>query len=340
MSAIREWFLRLVLLSISLVVALIGAEVVVRIVHPISDGRDNITLDGVPITSWFTPGSVYRQVSNEYNALTTITDKGHRVPGTDGSPEVIFLGDSFTYGWGLNDDETFASIYCRTRQVRCANLGVPGTGTAKQLDRLQEFLDTNGWRPREVKLFFFGMSTAWSAGNDFVDNYDERGLSDARASGRPVVAGPAQDAARPRPSPGIAERAIALQSAILQRSNLMRVVKYYWGPMLKSLIVADPGNERITLALHYTKQNLQRLDRMSRQFGFDYTIHLIVPVQDVILGTYPQTLQALQDVSPRPVVGTGQLFTDNPQHYYYAYDGHINANGSRKIGEFLVQHNP
>ena len=328
--------LRLILVSISTVMALLVAEAAVRTIHPISDGRDNVTLDGTPITSWFEPGTVYRQVSNEYDARTTITGEGHRVPGTAGNPDVIFLGDSFTYGWGLPDDETFASIYCAGVQKACVNLGVPGTGTAKQLDRLESFLDRYGWRPKEVKLFFFGMSGAWSAGNDFVDNYDERGLSDARARGT-SPAPPARDrrAAAP-PQAGMAERLIGLQSAVLQRSNLMRLVKYYWGPAIKSVIVAEPGEERMAVALRYTAQNFKRLDALSRKHGFAYTIHLIVPVQDVILGTYTRSQEALQSVSPRPVIATGQLFTDRPQDYYYAYDGHINSRGSRRIGEFLV----
>ena len=334
---LREWLLRIVLLSVSLIAALLLAEVVVRIVHPIADGRDNVTLDGTPIRDWFNPGLVYRQVSNEYNATTTITPQGHRVPGTSGNPDVIFLGDSFTYGWGLHDEETFAVIYCEQLQVKCANLGRPGTGTAKQLDRLQEFIDKNGWHPREVKLFFFGMSTAWSAGNDFVDNYDERELSDARAQGREFIP-PKGPPPKPSSDRGLAERVIGLQSVILQRSNLMRIVKYYWGPMVKSLLVPDPGNERLSVALHYTQQNFRRLDEMSKRVGFDYSIYLIVPVHDVIRGSYGRTLQTLTEISPKPVVGTGQLFTDRPQQYYYAYDGHINAKGSRRIGEFLIEH--
>jgi hypothetical protein len=330
----REWVLRSVLLSVSLLISLLAAEGMVRLVHPISDGRDNVTLDGTPIKSWFAPGSVYRQVSNEYNALTTITPLAHRVPGTTRNPEVIFVGDSFTYGWGLSDDEAFATIYCRSQQLECANLGVPGTGTAKQLDRLEQYITANNWRPREVKLFFFGMSTAWSSGNDFVDNYDERKLSDRRASR--AVAPAVDPAPQPAPRRGLAERVIALQPVIMERSNLMRILKYYWGPMLKSLIVAEPGTERSAAALHYTGQNLRRLDEMSERLGFDYTIYLIVPVQDVILGSYERTREALQGVSPKPVVATGQLFLDRPEQYYYAYDGHINARGSRLIGEFLV----
>jgi hypothetical protein len=330
----REWLLRLVLLSVSLVMSLAAAEVLVRIAHPISDGRENVTLEGTPIKSWFDPGTVYRQVSNEYNAVTTITPLAHRVPGTPGNPEVIFVGDSFTYGWGLSDEETFATIYCRSLHLECVNLGVPGTGTAKQLDRLEQYITANNWRPREVKLFFFGMSSAWSAGNDFVDNYDERKLSDRRAS-KPVGP-PIERATQPAPRRGLAERVIALQPVIMERSNLMRILKYYWGPMLKSLIVAEPGNERIATALHYTRQNLRRLHQMSERLGFEYTIYLIVPVQDVILGSYARTHEALQGVSPKPVVTTGQLFLDRPERYYYAYDGHINARGSRLIGEFLI----
>jgi len=116
----------------------------------------------------------------------------------------------------------------------------------------------------------------------------------------------------------------------------MRIVKYYWGPTLKSLIVAEPGHERTALALHYTKQNLRRLDAMSQRVGFDYSVYLIVPVQDVMLASYERTREALQAASPKPVVGTGHLFVDRPQQYYYAYDGHINPRGSLRIGEFLL----
>ena len=87
----------------------------------------------------------------------------------------------------------------------------------------------------------------------------------------------------------------------------------------------------------YTEANLERLDALSKRIGFDYTVHLIVPVQDLILGSEGKTQETLQRVSPRPVVPTAQVFTGRPQDYYYAFDGHINAKGSRLIGEFLIE---
>lgn len=329
MSRRREWMLRLIMIGISLSVSFGLAEVMARVLYPISDGRENVTLDGQPIKGWFEPGSVYRQVANEYDARTTITAQGHRVPGVaQGSPEVIFLGDSFTYGYGLTDEQTFASHYCSERRVACANLGIPGSGTARQVDRLVEFLDRYQWKPREVKFFFFGMSGSFSAGNDFADNYD-REMADRLPAGATRPRGPRADR-------GFVERAIGWQSFLLNHSALMRVAKFHWGPMLKSVVVAAPGDERMGTALEATRRGLARLDALSRERGFEYTIYLIVPVQDIIRGTDGDTLLTLNGVSPKPAVPTAALFTSSPQAHYYAFDGHLNPEGSRKVAQFLI----
>lgn len=324
----REWLLRLGLLAASLLMSLGLAELVLALFFPLYGGRDNVTLDGKPLTEWFPPGTVYRQISNEYDARTTITEKGHRVPGTTGVPDVVFLGDSFTYGFGLDDAETFASIYCEAMKVSCANLGIPGSGTSKQVARLEQFLTTWQWRPREVKLFFFGMSTAFSNGNDFADNYNY-GRRMATGDGTLVAADESDQ-------PGLARGVIDAQGFLLEHSNLVRRAKFHWGPLIKSLIVDDFGERRMQEALRYTRQGLVAFDSLSRQFGFTYRIYLIVPVQDIRRGTYGATLAALNSVSPTPVIPTAELFLEKPESFYYAYDGHLNAAGSRRIAELLV----
>lgn len=334
-SVAREWILRFLLVVISVLFALSIAEVAARVFFPISDGRDNVTLDGKPIKEWFEPESVYRQVSNEYDAITTITDKGHRVPGTDGNPDIIFLGDSFTYGFGLRDDETFASIYCEHLRLACVNLGIPGSGTKKQSERLEDFINRWHWKPREVKLFFFGMSGSFSAGNDFVDNFDRylREQEIHHLQGRRDHEVVFND----RVSISFAERIISWQEWLLQHSTLIRIAKYYWGPMLKSVLVADPGKERMEIALLATRESLTRLDDLSKRLRFTYRIYLIVPVQDIIRGTDEDTLATLNSVSPIPAISTAPLFRERPQDYYFAFDGHLNARGSRKVAEFLIQ---
>jgi hypothetical protein len=286
-SRAREGLIRLVLLVTSVLFSLGAAEILTRAFFPIYGGVDNVTMDGTPVKEWFAPRSVYRQISNEYDAITTITAKRHRVPGTDGNPDVIFIGDSFTFGFGLKDDETFASRYCTALHLSCVNLGIPSSGTVRQLKRLEAFLTENHWKPKQVKWFFFGMSGSFSSGNDFVDNYDY---------GRRTEAGEV-----PAPPPlSLAARVIGLQSLLLEHSYLLRRAKYHWGPLLKSLLIDEPGEVRMRQALEYTKQAMQDLDDMSRRLGFDYAIYLIVPVQDIIRGTADDTLLTLNSVSPKP----------------------------------------
>ncbi|MDP1770340.1 MAG: SGNH/GDSL hydrolase family protein [Nitrospirota bacterium] len=331
---LSEWAIGFLLITVSCMVALGLAEMVVRVFFPISDGLENVTLDGKPIKSFFEPGSVYRQIANEYDALTTITDKGHRVPGVEGNPDIVFIGDSFTYGFGLNDEETFALVYCRQQRRECVNLGIPGSGTLRQVEKLETFIEKWHWKPKEVKLFFFGMSGSFSAGNDFVDNYDRYVREH---SSQANVEQSVQDRTPRGGAPlGFTERLINLQGAILEHSTIMRLVKYHWGPMLKSLFVVDPGNERMAVALVATRESLAKLDELSRRIGFDYSIYLLVPVQDVIRGTYGETLATLNSVAPKPVVATAQLFLDSPKDYYYAFDGHLNVKGSKRIAEFLI----
>jgi hypothetical protein len=332
-NTIKEWALRLTLLFCSLLVAVLIAEVLARIFVPISDRRDNITLNGEVITSFVAPGLVYRQVSNEYDALTTITAKGHRAPEVEGNPDIVFIGDSFTFGYGVSDDETFVSLYCKPHGLSCANLGYPGSGTLRQVERLEEFLTEWDWRPREVKLFFFGMSSSFSAGNDFVDNYD-REMQQRRS--------PTEREEPRRAERGVAERIIGLQSVLLRHSNLARLAKFYAGPLLKSLIVAEPGEDRMAVALEATRAALTRLDDLSRREGFGYSIYLLVPVHDLLRGTAGETLATLNRVAPKPAIPTASLFAAAPNQFYFAFDGHVNRKGNERIAEFLAasEHKP
>ena len=330
-SIAKEWAIRAGLVLASLLFAVLVAEGLSRIFVPISDLRENIGLDGERIRDFTEPGAVYRQVSNEYDALTTISARGHRIPEVQGNPDIVFIGDSFTFGYGLADDETFVSIYCRERGLSCANLGLPGSGTLRQVERLEEFLLRWNWRPREVRLFFFAMSGSFSAGNDFVDNYSrELRMRQAAAGVAPGPGGPA-----PREA-GTGERLIGLQSFLLRHSNLLRLLKFYAGPLIKSLIVAEPGGERMDIALDGTRGALARLDELSRREGFAYEIFLIVPVQDILRGTHAETPATLNGVAPKPAIPTAQLFAETPARFYFPFDGHLNPDGNRRLAEFLV----
>lgn len=55
------------------------------------------------------------------------------------NPEVVFIGDSFTTGIGVNQEETFASLVEKRLKTTTLNLGVPSYGTAREMLLLKRF---------------------------------------------------------------------------------------------------------------------------------------------------------------------------------------------------------
>ena len=59
--------------------------------------------------------------------------------------------------------------------------------------------------------------------------------------------------------------------------------------------------------------------------------------KDIIRGTHGDTVRHLETIASVPIHPTAQLFASDPELYYYAFDGHINAAGSRKIADLLIE---
>ncbi len=63
-----------------------------------------------------------------YDVTYSLDGNGTRVTADGAPPEVYFLGDSFTFGEGVDDDQTLPAAYVRRSGKRAVNLGVPGYG--------------------------------------------------------------------------------------------------------------------------------------------------------------------------------------------------------------------
>jgi len=95
----------------------------------------------------------FRDDEFDYDALT-------------GSQPVLFLGDSYLWGWGVQREARASDVFSRELRAHAIdtpvlNMTIPGSGTYQALDLFREFgLPLN---PRLVVLGFF-------VGNDFLDN--------------------------------------------------------------------------------------------------------------------------------------------------------------------------
>ncbi len=93
-----------------------------------------------------TPGAHYRTSHPEFTAEYLIDDSGFRHDGSpnlesDSLKTILILGDSFTFGAGVNYEETWPSVFERNiktaGQFRVINAGVPGYDTRTELIYLE-----------------------------------------------------------------------------------------------------------------------------------------------------------------------------------------------------------
>ena len=71
--------------------------------------------------------------SYEFNNTYHVNSKGFRDSEEDlYHPQVLFLGDSFTMGWGIDQDKTFASVFEQKSGLKCLNTGISSYGTARE----------------------------------------------------------------------------------------------------------------------------------------------------------------------------------------------------------------
>jgi lysophospholipase L1-like esterase len=108
-----------------------------------------------------------RHASPEWNVLVETNGQGRRdqqAPVRPGQPVVLSLGDSMSFGWGVEYGEAFPSLLEAAlggpERTRVLKASVPGTGTTDQRDLLKELIAEV---PAQVVLLSFFV------GNDFHD---------------------------------------------------------------------------------------------------------------------------------------------------------------------------
>jgi len=320
---LKKWLERLLALTIGSLFALGIAEIVTRYALPISPGVYKLSIDGDRLDlDDLTPSLHFRQVSSEFDVETTISKDGYRVPETT-NPDTVFIGDSFTYGVGLSDEDTFIMQYCTQQKISCMNLGVPGYGTINAIERLETFIQDKNIKPRRVILVMLAMTEFLGAGNDLYDNIK---ITESRNAPKNNNGSPIE----------YKETTLRrFSNIVLKYSNFARVIKFYFAPMIKSVLVIKPEQNQLEKALSITKTQLEKLHLLSQTHQFSLNIILIHPIQDISRGSHEETLKAIQAISPVKITASASFFEANPNNFYFPSDGHFNKAGSDKIVELL-----
>jgi hypothetical protein len=54
------------------------------------------------------------------------------------APDIVFLGDSFTVGWGVNHEDTFACLLGKKTKLKTLNTAIPSYGTVREMLMLRK----------------------------------------------------------------------------------------------------------------------------------------------------------------------------------------------------------
>jgi hypothetical protein len=146
MSASRKLGLWTILIAGTIVVTLVGLELLVRAlspqayIYPRYQYSERLSQTLLPSTEMVAalPGAwrfVYTTSAYGFRAPTLAVSNRYALPN------VVVLGDSYSFGNGVNDGEEFPAVLGRllSERAHVVNLGVPGYGLTQQIRLFYEF---------------------------------------------------------------------------------------------------------------------------------------------------------------------------------------------------------
>ena len=157
-----------------IVIALI--EIILSIFFPLSitekytDEFGNKINPVAEIPSVLQKNITYFHIKNDFKVRVTSNKHGFRKVFNDDKNNnvILFLGDSFLFGHGVNDNETFVHIYCKQNNLNCINSSRPGSDTEIQIKILENFLKNTNKKIKKLYLFSLVKCDLSSYGNDLL----------------------------------------------------------------------------------------------------------------------------------------------------------------------------
>lgn len=316
-----------------------------------------------PQFGWsLSPGWTGQHSHYDYQATYHLGLDGFRLqPSVENSTsgdfaDVAVLGDSFTFGLGVEDDETFTSVLNRQGTAAFKNYGVPGTSTDQHLLLLNQIARSD---PPDAALLIIYLP------NDILDNTLEYPLQAEQAKPLFTVNGgrlelgnvPVPRAAKPAmlrstTMGSIVLNGIDIEQGPLSGTQIGRMIETVVGsraydpaelrPVLARNLepaldlfsallremasVANGSQTRLTIAL------LPGRDAMVNDAGISH--HYQDYLRQEILGLADRldvdAIDLMTDIAAQPVGDIQSLFFPN--------DGHLTPQGHRFVAESIARH--
>ena len=280
------------------------------------------------------PGSCVFE-NTEFRTTYTINFQGLR-DDEDAlrGPEVIALGDSYTMGWGVEQDEAFPQVFESLTGRRTLNAGVSSYGTVREM-RLLERINTHSLRRLLLQY----------SANDFAENRTYRDSGDSL----PVMS--ADDLDRLRRDHAVRQ---GYRFPIYVYQSYAR---WFCRPAASWLHqMGWPRPEPAEFAKQYGGRNPRWREESARQDEVDLFLHVLetaaadlsaasilifqpqemIPQTSWFVPSLRKRLEGLGDGSPYRRIEVLDLAGVLTAEDFFRLDGHLNASGHRKVAEALA----
>ena len=334
----------LALLLLSILLSLVVAEALIRSLN---------AAPGIEVDQWDKRTKIVRgpefRYYQEHNSLGV---RDYReLSRRSRARRVVFLGDSFTFGLGVSNHQTFSALMeaelneCTGRAWTILNAGRSGTGTVRQMATLRELLESI--EVDEVVLFYF-------IGNDPYESIREKRLEER---GSEHLLRETQDR--------IGSRLGGLKSWLFRRVALYRFVRLRLGDtgLFRTVdyTLADQCDpERVDLFQEADDLTLEALNEMNLRLtaqGIAFSVVVIPRKEQLTEGSFSDFLRlyGLQDrlldrflpqerLKDKVLKPSGTSHRDllaemqglDPVDYFFATDDHFNRAGHHFVTQFLA----
>jgi len=362
----KRWIFRLLAVALVLGMGLPGAELMLRwreAALRASDRPDPGMIQYDPQWGWrLTPGWTGAHHHRDFALRYRINERGFRYdpaqPKQRRGRVVAVVGDSFAFGLGVNDEETFTSLLNRRGSNTFLNLSVPGYSTDQEALLIEAAFPE--YRPDDLWLMVY-------VGNDLLDNQFARPLQFHAAKPR-FERGPAglvlQNVPAPSATPALREPPPDLETAVLGEEAVradwgVRLARRWALARLLRSQFARRTDYRARLEAHLRPATelfadlLARIRESTRRAGIELRVFVLagrsfVEEPGSLSAQYQQffaesVLQACRaQAVPAYHVATelAAEFQRRGERLYHPHDGHLNRRGHevvcRTVAEVLA----
>lgn len=342
-GTLRRLLIKVTVVGSAIGVAIALAEVASRMLHDVTlprftadTGEPEAMFRSDPMLGGRTVANLHGWFSAaEYRTRVDTNADGFRMPGDlapakRGVLRVLVLGDSFTFGMGVEERETYAAVLQRLLNAHggtaaeVLNLGVIGYGTLQEIELLHQYAFLE---PDIVIIGFFARDSFLAASaNDLEDNYYfAKGLHAAPGDGR----------SDPRATDLPLSRKVRLR--LLWHSNLYRLTELALGGYLRRRYAPSDDPALREQAWRITGDALTALDREFESEGVRGVL-LWIPDPATVARQNHSVAVRLDGLGLKhiEVVDMLGVLQGGGAPAYFNLDSHLNANGHALAASALL----